>query len=82
MCLSLLCAYAPTAKAPPGVKEKFYTEVQDAIDKVPPKDVLIVFGDFNARVGVLDYSNDLWRWVLRRHKLNERNLAGEELLEQ
>ena len=81
MYLSVLCAYAPTAKATPGVKEKFYTELQDAMDKVPPSDILIVGGDFNARVGVLDGSNVLWRGILGRHGLSERNQSGEELLE-
>ena len=79
--LTVVCAYAPTAKAPPSIKEKFYTELQDTIDKVPPSDLLIVLGDFNARVGALDDTSDLWRGVLGRHGLPERNQAGEELLE-
>ena len=79
--LTVLCAYAPTAKAPPSVKEKFFTELQDTIDKVPPTDLLVVLGDFNARVGVLDDRSDLWRDVLGRYGLPERNQAGEALLE-
>ena len=33
--VSIVGAYAPTAKATPGVKLKFYTDQQDRIDKVP-----------------------------------------------
>ena len=77
--MSVLCAYAPTVKSTPGVKQKFYADLQDTIDKVPANDNLILLGDFNARVGVLDH-NDLWSSVLGRYGLSERNIAGEELL--
>ena len=30
--VSVVCAYAPTAKAPPALKAKFYTNLQDTID--------------------------------------------------
>lgn len=51
------------------------------MDKVPPTDLLVVLGDFNARVGILNDRSDLWRGVLGRHGLPERNQAGEVLLE-
>ena len=78
--VSVLCAYAPTARATPGVKQKFYAELQDTINKVPANDILVLLGDFNAWVGVLAH-NDLWSGVLGRYGLSERNIAGEELLE-
>ena len=49
--LTVFSAYAPTAKATPRVKEQFYSELQDALTKVPHNDILIILGDFNARVG-------------------------------
>lgn len=52
--MSVLCAYAPTAKTPPSVKLKFYTDLQDTIDVIPHSDLLFMLGDFNARVRVLD----------------------------
>lgn len=79
--VSVVCAYAPTAKAPPGIKEKFYSDLQDTIDKIPQNDVLVMLGDFNARVGVLEQGSDAWQRVLGRHGMHERNLAGVELLE-
>ena len=47
--LSVVCVYAPTAKAPPGVAQKFTEDLQDIVDKIP--DVLLLLGDLNARVG-------------------------------
>ena len=57
--MSVVCAYAPTAKAPPGVKAKFTDELQDALDHVPVDDILIVLGDFNARVGKRERASDI-----------------------
>ena len=58
-----------------------FAELQDALDKIPESDILVVLGDFNARVGVLDQDSDLWRGILGRHGMIERKLAGHELLE-
>ena len=80
MYMSVIYVYAPTAKAPPGIKQKFFAELQDALDKIPESDILVVLGDFNARVGVLDQDSNLWRGILGRHGMTERNLAGHELL--
>ena len=79
--VSVVCAYAPTAKAPPGIKQKFYSDLQDTIDKIPQNDILLMLGDFNVRVGVLELGSNAWRGVLGRHGKNERNSAGVELLE-
>ena len=79
--LSVVCVYAPTAKATPSIKQKFYSDLQDTIDKIPQNDILLMLGDFNARVGVLDQVSDVWQGVLGRYGKSERNLAGVELLE-
>lgn len=77
-----MCVYAPTARAPPGVKASFFDDLQDVLDKVSAQDKLVVLGDFNARVGVRKSDDILWQDVLvGGHGLDERNLAGEELLE-
>ena len=39
-------------------------DLQETIDKVPASDVLLLLGDFNARVGASSVSDDdLWRGV-------------------
>ena len=63
--VSVICVYAPTARATPAVKAKFSNELQDTLDKVPQSDVLVMLGDFNARVGVLKPDDeDEWRGVV------------------
>lgn len=78
--LSVVCAYAPTAKAP-GMKAKFCSDLQDTLDQIPQNDILVVLSDFSARVGVLKQSDGLWHEVIGKHGLDERNLAGENFLQ-
>ena len=76
--VSVVCAYEPTAKATPSIKLKFYDDLQDIIDKILHNNILVLLGDFNARVGVLDTGNVLWQGVLWKHGLSECNFVGLE----
>ena len=49
--MTVVCAYAATAMFPPNIKQTFYSELQDTIDKILRTDVLVILGGFNARVG-------------------------------
>ena len=79
--VTVICVYAPTAAAPPGVQSKFRYDLQDTIDAVPRDDFLVLLEDFNARVGVLGPAKECWRGIVGRHGLDERNESGEELLQ-
>ena len=61
--MSVVSVYAPTAKAPLGVKAKLFDDLQDALDHVPAGDILVVLGDFNACVGKREGNSDVWREV-------------------
>ena len=50
--VTVVCVYAPTARATPGVKGKFSSNLQDTLDKIPSQDILILVGGFNASFGV------------------------------
>ena len=79
--MSVVSAYAPTAKAPHIVKAKFFEDLQDTLDHVPAGDILVVLGDFNARVGQREGDSDVWKEVRGRHGVGTCNEAGERLLE-
>ena len=53
--------YAPTAQAPPQVKQRFVEDLQDTVDRVPASDVMVMLGDFDARVGQREVDSDLWQ---------------------
>ena len=42
--MSVICVYALTAKTPPGIKQKFFAVLQNALDKIPESDILVVLG--------------------------------------
>lgn len=50
----VILVYAPTARAPSGIKMKFMEDLQDAVYKAPQSDVLILLRDLNAQVGCDD----------------------------
>ena len=79
--LSLMSVYAPTAKAPPGIKAKFAADFQRTLDALPVGDVVLLLGDFNAHVGKRSSEDDVWREVRGLHGLGTCNEAGEQLLE-
>ena len=49
--LSVVSVYAPTSKATYTVKSQFMADLERAIEQVASNDVLLVLGDFSARVG-------------------------------
>ena len=79
--LTIICVYAPTMKVPPEVKSQFFKQLQDALDDVPQSDTLVMLVDFNARVGVFNPADGLWRGTIGRHGIAERNHGGEESLQ-
>ena len=49
--LTIISAYAPTLSNLDEAKKKFYEELHTLITSVPKADMLVVLGDFNARIG-------------------------------
>ena len=69
--VSVIAVYAPTNEA--GNEEetkKFYQALQDCVRKTPRRDMLLVMGDFNARVG---NDADAWRGTIGRFGPEELN---------
>lgn len=68
--------YAPTTAASPEEVESFYEQVDQAISSVPKKDVILLMGDFNAKVGS---ASDLD--IVGTQGLGDRNGAGDRLVQ-
>ena len=56
--------YAPTSNAKEAEAEWCYEDLQDRLELTPPKDVLFITGDWNAKVGSQETSGNrqIWRW--------------------
>ena len=49
--ITVIQVYTPTSKAEETEIEQFYEDLQDLLELTPPKDVLFIIGDWNAKVG-------------------------------
>ena len=50
--ITVVQVYALTRNAEEAEVEKFCEDLQDALEITPPKDILFIIGDWNAKVGV------------------------------
>ena len=49
--ITVIQVYAPTSNAEEAEVEQFYEDLQDVLELTPQKDVLLVIGGWNAKVG-------------------------------
>ena len=49
--VNIIMCYAPTNTSHEEEKIKFYNQLQDTVNKIPKRDILILMGDMNAKVG-------------------------------
>ena len=49
--ITVIQVNAPTSNAEEAEVEQFYEDLQNLLELTPPKDVLFIIGDWNAKVG-------------------------------
>ena len=49
--ITVIQVYAPISNIEEVEVEQFYEDLQDLLELIPPKDVLFIIGDSNAKVG-------------------------------
>ena len=54
---TVIQTYAPTSNTEEAELERFYKDLQDLLELTPPKDVLFIKGDWNAKVGRNTWNN-------------------------
>ena len=73
--ITVIQVYAPTSKAEEAEVERFYEDLQDLLELTPPKDVLFIVGDWNAKIGSQETPG-----VTGKFGLGIRNEAGQRLI--
>jgi len=58
--------------------EEFYEKLKSTLKELQKKDIRIIIGDFNAKIGKY---NTGWEDIMQQHGYGERNERGERLLE-
>ena len=77
----IVSVYAHTHRAGQEEKDEFYADLQSVTDGVAEEDVLMIVGDFNARVGSSKrQEEDMWNGVRGCHEVGQTNESGEALL--
>jgi len=77
--ITIIQIYAPTSAYDDNEVELFYQDLEKTIKKVHRKDILIVQGDWNAKVGKDAHEN--WNGVVGKFGLDNTNDRGIRLLE-
>ena len=77
--ITIIQVYAPTSSHDDSEVDHFYQKLQETIDQTPKKDILVVQGDWNAKVGK-DAQAD-WGEVCGPYCNVETNERGLRLLE-
>ena len=73
--ITIIQVYAPTSNAEEAEAEWFYGDLQDLLQLVPPKNVLFIIGDWNAKVGSQEIPE-----VTGKFGLGVQNEAGQRLI--
>ena len=74
--ITVIQVYAPTNNAEEAEVERFCEYLQDLLELTPQKDVLLIIGDWNAKVGRQETHG-----VTGKFGLGIRNEAGQRLIE-
>ena len=72
--ITVIQVYAPTSNAEEAEVERFYEDLQDLVELTPPKDVLFIIGDWNAKVGSQETPG-----IIGKFGLGVQNEAGQRL---
>ena len=73
--ITVIQVYAPTSNAEEPEVEQFYEDLQDLLELTPPKDVLFIIGDWNAKVGSQETPG-----VTGKFGFGIQNEAGQSLI--
>ena len=74
--ITVIQVYAPTSNAEEAEVQRFYEDLQDLLELTPPKDILFITGDWNAKVGSQETPG-----VTGKFGLGVQNEAGQRLTE-
>ena len=74
--ITIIQFYAPTSPAEEAKVEQFYEALQNLLELTPKKDVLLIVGDWNAKVGSQEIPG-----VTGKFDLGVQNKAGQRLTE-
>ena len=77
-CLTLIQVYAPTAQSDECEIDEFYSLLQNELNRVDKNDIVLIQGDWNAKVG---QDHETWNETIGKYSYGNSNERGVRLLE-
>ena len=74
--ITVIQVYAPISNTEEAEVERFYEDLQELLELTPKKDVLLIIGDWNAKVGSQETPG-----VTGKFGLEVQNEAGQRLID-
>ena len=74
--ITVIPVNAPTSNTEEAEVERFYKDLQNLLELTPPKDVLFIIGDWNAKVGSQETTG-----VTGKFGLGMKNEAGQRQID-
>lgn len=74
--INIIQVYAPTADKPDMEIRNFYKEIKELLKYTKPAEVVIIMGDFNAKIGEGEVEK-----VVGKYGLGQRNPRGDTLVQ-
>jgi exonuclease III len=76
--ISVVVVYSPTNESAEEAKEAFLEQLQSVVNNIPKHDVLLITGDFKAKVGT---NNEGHESAMGKHGIGKRKDNGKQLLD-
>ncbi|XP_042875171.1 craniofacial development protein 2-like [Penaeus japonicus] len=74
--VTIVQVHAPTTAAEETEIEEFYEQLQEVTESIPSQDIVIIMGDFNAKVGSREEKP-----ITGKFGLGDRNTSGDMLVD-
>ena len=74
----IIQCYAPTNDVDDEVKARFYDSLNHLLDSIGARDLIILMGDFNAKIGG---QNEGYEAAVGKHGVGKMNENGEKIAE-
>ncbi|VDO86799.1 unnamed protein product [Schistosoma margrebowiei] len=75
--MNVIQCYTPTNDSNDDIKDQLYEKLQSIIAKCARKDLTILVGDLNTKVGI---NNTEYEDIMEKHGLGETNKSGERFV--
>lgn len=78
--LNIVQIYAPTSTSTEDELNDFYNKLESTIQEIPTKEITLIQGDFNAKIGQTEEDEQV-KHLIGRYGLGVRNESGQRLVE-